>query len=839
MWPVDQFNNLVLPPKPTPEALAETARLLRELASDEYQIRKKASDELARRGIDAFPGLREAASGTTDAEVKARVLAAIPPGRFIIPPSAPKVTCDMVRDYEKNRARYIDQKSRLPAGMDIPLFFLAGRDAEYVELFFRITIPQESDPTALLKLKQERDGRVRTRARLAIAAGNLDEAEAILRGSMNSSLVAEDYAALVAMHRGELLDPITEPEALNVDGAARRRMTMLLYRARGDFAGASRFAAPGGDSTEFLWRQVLIENGSYETLARKVENLSNRLSYDIDHILAYRVLGQQSRADMLLNKGISSESEEFLESNGIHLQIVADHADQAIAIQSKHPHFRDAKLHLLCARLQVRDVLTEAKLRNDVSVAVPRQLCDLGLARAAATILKGIRPLETESDRYQQRSYFEYAECLSLAGLKAEANAWREQGFQKIQPIVDDSVVRLMHLQRIAAEQTKFAEESHPAEWKALEVAKSEADQKLRDNYYTLESMRFFGNPDLPTLALQSEASRWYGDVLLKGTPDARVRYDKTLKIISGKLSKEELAAFLDDLVVATNPSYPQIFLNRSLQPAQQRFQMINHGEATTELARRLVEVYRDPIYWSLLGDQELAAGRVILAAEHYQRAAVMGLTDSSLMYRLGLALARNPSTAAIGEQLKRYAPYLVLADYDQAVRLANVMQRFEGSAVADAWFGPYTRCFVAMGESYFGNSVKPARDAAEAKGDYATAFVLQKMLAFSSPYPKDGYYNVSVTYLENVRQYHRLRALDAHARKDFPTLADALNRELDNGPPDVETLEKALPALKAADPAAAEKILARNLQRLEPVVEDYPEAVQYREQLERLRKLR
>jgi len=47
----------------------------------------------------------------------------------------------------------------------------------------------------------------------------------------------------------------------------------------------------------------------------------------------------------------------------------------------------------------------------------------------------------------------------------------------------------------------------------------------------------------------------------------------------------------------------------------------------------------------------------------------------------------------------------------------------------------------------------------------------------------------------------------------------------MDNGPPDPDLLEKTLPALRAADAAAAQKVLTRAIDRLQPVVQDYPEA--------------
>jgi hypothetical protein len=46
------------------------------------------------------------------------------------------------------------------------------------------------------------------------------------------------------------------------------------------------------------------------------------------------------------------------------------------------------------------------------------------------------------------------------------------------------------------------------------------------------------------------------------------------------------------------------------------------------------------------------------------------------------------------------------------------------------------------------------------------------------------------------------------------------------------------LPALQAADAPAAPKVLTRAMDRLQPVVEDYPEATRYKDQFIRLQAL-
>ncbi|HVT82739.1 MAG TPA: hypothetical protein VHM90_19025 [Phycisphaerae bacterium] len=53
--------------------------------------------------------------------------------------------------------------------------------------------------------------------------------------------------------------------------------------------------------------------------------------------------------------------------------------------------------------------------------------------------------------------------------------------------------------------------------------------------------------------------------------------------------------------------------------------------------------------------------------------------------------------------------------------------------------------------------------------------------------------------------------------------------------PPRPRDPQKTLPTLRQSNPAAAEKIYARTHDRLQPIVEDYPEATQYKNQLTRL----
>src|SRR4051794_39185767 len=107
-------------------------------------------------------------------------------------------------------------------------------------------------------------------------------------------------------------------------------------------------------------------------------------------------------------------------------------------------------------------------------------------------------------------------------------------------------------------------------------------------------------------------------------------------------------------------------------------------------------------------------------AAQYYRRAAAAHITDATLMYRLGVALARVPETKTQGQELIAYVPWLVLADGKAAMNVAIIMRRLEGTVVSDPWFDKYlTQGFDMYDMGYHYDRL---RRAAEAKSDYAAA---------------------------------------------------------------------------------------------------------------------
>ncbi len=107
-------------------------------------------------------------------------------------------------------------------------------------------------------------------------------------------------------------------------------------------------------------------------------------------------------------------------------------------------------------------------------------------------------------------------------------------------------------------------------------------------------------------------------------------------------------------------------------------------------------------------------------------------------------------------------------------------------------------------------------------RGDYAGALAFARQMLFSPIEGTDAYSHY-VNIMQGVANYHRARAVDAWERHDWPVLADALEREMDNGPPDLDLLERVLPELQKADAVAGKKVLDRASDRVRTVAQDYP----------------
>jgi tetratricopeptide (TPR) repeat protein len=211
----------------------------------------------------------------------------------------------------------------------------------------------------------------------------------------------------------------------------------------------------------------------------------------------------------------------------------------------------------------------------------------------------------------------------------------------------------------------------------------------------------------------------------------------------------------------------------------------------------------------AVLGDLALSRNQPNEAVKFFERA--LNKADPTVAYRYGIALSRVPGNDAQAANYKTIARRMVLASFDLANHLSDQMRLYESEAVAEAYLLSIAAYTPASGFD-FGAQIGRQRAAAEARGDLAEAIALQKQaLIYNTPmgeifrfYP-----------MANVALYHRLRALDALARKDFRTLADAMLHNLHNGPPDADLFEKVYPAWLAADPAPARKVYDEAIERI------------------------
>ena len=105
--------------------------------------------------------------------------------------------------------------------------------------FWRIAHTRGGDEVPQLPDSQ-REEMIRLEAREAIASGDLDKAEQLLRYAMEVRVrLREDYAALVALRRGKAFDPRKELDALRIGIGSRpfaNGVGRLLFRAAGDYA---------------------------------------------------------------------------------------------------------------------------------------------------------------------------------------------------------------------------------------------------------------------------------------------------------------------------------------------------------------------------------------------------------------------------------------------------------------------------------------------------------------------------------------------------------------------------------------------------------------------------
>ncbi len=223
-------------PKP---AAKDHGDLIRELSSESYQEREKATKALWLIGVEAENELREA-SRSEDPEVALRASAVLEKIELRINPDTPEAILGLIRKYRAS-----------PANLKVNVLNeLKLRKAYFqvLKLFLMET------PDIRIQLVPSLRGVAITGARQAIAAGKQDEALELLRMSANEP---NDLMALACAYRnmGRLGEGADFPPAPDDVPPVIWKITVL--RAKGDIAGAAKLAEKSRQTTILAGMNVL------------------------------------------------------------------------------------------------------------------------------------------------------------------------------------------------------------------------------------------------------------------------------------------------------------------------------------------------------------------------------------------------------------------------------------------------------------------------------------------------------------------------------------------------------------------------------------------------------
>jgi tetratricopeptide (TPR) repeat protein len=831
--------------RPQFEPISDAARrLARQLTADDFRTRELASAELAAKSAAAFPGLDQLVAQSDDPELHARTADRV---RLIpIPANTPARTAAMVREYESRREEIISVKDRYGIG---DAFLPYDRQGDARALFLQIALAHERDPVLRKLLEHLAQTRVCVEARILMLEGKWDRAQEMLRQAFPYCRtypygpVFADYAALVAMRKGAALDPQAEVAALPPeDPALRDDVEFLLAKAKGDAARVAEIAKRplGPSDADFFTRlevgnyQALIQDGEAHLELRRT-NTNPNAGYGFPPYLAraYRLAGNSAAADAFIEAAFKDFRVESI-ADQLDVFIIGDRMDLALAAARRLKYNGREPFQLLCRQLRIRDALAAIGDIKIIEMDFPHQLNDLGLHPAALKMLDDFRGDVKAPVKESGRLNFAYAAELERAGKAAEAAAWRRALMEFRDP-------RMKRAEEIKARSAELSEQHRQLTGKPMGSGGQTDDPKVlalrqEESALTLEmSQLSIGivridvelDGSLKTPQARAEAAMWFNSALQREEISSVARYDKALRIVNGAITDAEARGLLADLEPASADAwdFPQL--------AIAGFHRLGRDDLAASAVERRVAKENDPSYWSWLGDIALEGRRWQAAADYYRRAAVMNITDATLMYRMGLALTHVPDSQDEGRKMLAYVPLLVLGDSTIAQSVAECMRQFEGQDVGDRWFDDYTNRYASANLAYFDKAGR-RRDAALARGDLTEALQWQeRALAVNrlrNSYPM---------MMQSMAEYHRLRVTKGLKDRDFGAVADGLIHGMDFSPPDVQLLEQAIPALKSADATAAARVLAKALDRLQPVVADYPTVDKYREELRRVEALR
>jgi hypothetical protein len=842
-WPVAESKAYL---SITPQAIVpETEQLVARLGAASFAVREAASKELKEKGTGAFPGLWEAAQKSGDAEVEARVRPYFRKEPYRIPGTAPAGFVAAIDEYLKFKAmKPSDREKEMRA---LRAFDLRLRSEENQVHLLNLLRAQETEDM-LAKRILEDPGLACIRARLAIVEGKLDEAEAILKtdiGKGSSNRGAADYAAYVAMRRGAAFDPQKELDAANIqDEQTHNELGMWLFRANGDLKKAAEFgrALPFQVAGRSI-KPTMVEAGEYREMAADIQANEKQERFLLIDVIALQLAGEERKAQQTLEGPLNdlNVAKAGSRENALRSLIRADQVEAAIGAARQKEDEQWMAAVLLCRQLRVGEALAAVKGQKHPPMELFDHLIDMGLASAARKVLVGIVPDEAALKDQAAAYESDLAALLDRVGEAAAADKWRARACELLD--IDRKARVEAERPRNEALAKRRALEAVPEsqrtdEWqRQFTVAQTELSrlnmQMVRATPWQSYSVRYY--PQTTTVIEYQEAGSWMGyyAFMQNTTATAQERFRIMRGVFGGNYSGDELMKFIKLDPKDSSIEWELKMVTRSMQRI--------HRE---DLGRKLLEQdfaeRRDPGSFSILGDWALAGNRAEEAVGWYRRAALLNLTDASLMYRLGVAYTRIPGKTEQGEQLKEFVPWLVLGHASDGEQVVAAMERFGDRGEVERMDG-YLNRFAKTGSC---DEMRPhltrQRDAAEKRGDYARALVWaeQALLVPASNYSL-GRDELILLAMEDRAAYERIRALDAWKRGDFGAAADALGRELENGPPDVEVLEKVVPGLKGAAREAAGKVVERARERLRAVVEAYSEAEVYQKELKRVEALR
>jgi hypothetical protein len=636
-------------------------------------------------------------------------------------------------------------------------------------------IALETDKTIVAKLRSIRDTFSVARAQREILRGHLTEARTILRRGLPWG--SQEYAVFCASVDGGKFNPAREVEALRdlpLSPADRRTVAYSLYMAAGDVDSASH-NPPYDRPIDPIFA---LCRGDFPLYAEQlVSQIDRHENFDEKTPLALRLVGKTEESDKWLAQ---------------------------LAVRNKD--LRYGVIAELVRNGRIEDAIALA----DETGLEPIRI-DLDISKVAIILASELRVGELRA--LKPRLTREPAHVLYGRGFRDEARTL----LQSAKPPMDWSIWEFMKYVKEARDEQlpEFAAGCEEEAWK----------------YIIKSGQRFSPFPFFPDF--DDPFSQWdlWDSIAAIIHPEfgLRARYNWAMDI----LHKKAHPSFTPDQMAMLTAHLDQLQENTSIGAKASNLLKDGFNDLAVQLLNADRARRQDDSDLAILGDDALRHQEPQRALQFYRQAAVFDPVNPRLAFTAALAMTRIPASKSEGEELLHLASLCAFANSTDVNGIVSALNDFESERAATEWREKYAPA-VAL-TTWLLDRIPAKRDAALQRGDISEALAWQKRGLFS----KTEHTGTEIgDILATVALYHRFRALDALQRRDMPTLADALDHNLASGPPDVELLEKSLPALRDVEPTAARRILTRAVDRLIPVVKDYPDIAPYKEQLARLKAL-